>query len=74
MRRCASNFCQDLREASELTTNALRVASALDVYSAHTESTCYNNPTNAQHIASAQNEWCALGVRYVCARCSLGVR
>ena len=37
MRRCAPNFCQDLGEASELTTNAQRVASALHVYRAHTE-------------------------------------
>ena len=37
MRRCAPNFCQELGEASELTTNAQRVASALHVYRAHTE-------------------------------------
>ena len=37
MRRCAPNFCQDFGEASELTTNAQRVASALHVYRAHTE-------------------------------------
>ena len=32
---CASNFCQNLEEASELTTHAQRVSSALDVCSAH---------------------------------------
>ena len=39
VRRCASNFCQNLGEASELIMNAQRVASALDIYSAHTERT-----------------------------------
>ena len=39
VRRCASNFCQNLGEASELTTHAQRVASALGVYSAHAERT-----------------------------------
>ena len=50
MRRCAPNFCQDLGEASELATNAQRVASALhvyrriqSVYRAH----MLKNPTNA---------------------------
>ena len=52
VRRCAPNFCQDLGEASELTTNAQRVASALlarcaytgriqSAYSWYTERTCY---------------------------------
>ena len=55
MRRCASNFCQDLRDASELTTNAQRVASALDVYSVHADH-AKNNPMNAPYLASARNE------------------
>ena len=47
-----------------------------------------NNPTDSQRVASARNEWsahvaldmrykhagCALGARYVCARCALRVR
>ena len=65
MRRCAPNFCQDLGEASELTTNAHRVASALRVYRAHTEriragiqsTHVKQNPTNAQRVPSARNEW-----------------
>ena len=63
MRRCAPN-CQDLGEASELTTNAQRVASALRVYRAHTEriqlvyrAHMLKNPTNAQRVPSARNEW-----------------
>ena len=35
MRRCTPNFCQDLGEASELTTNA-RVDSALHLNRKHT--------------------------------------
>ena len=64
MRRCAPNFCQDLGEASELITNAQRVASALRVYRAHTEriqlvyrAHMLKNPTNAQRVPSARNEW-----------------
>jgi hypothetical protein len=37
VRRCAPNFCHDVGETSELTTNARRVASALRVHRAHTE-------------------------------------
>ena len=37
--RCASNFCQNLGEASELATHAQHVASALGVYSAQAERT-----------------------------------
>ena len=52
MRRCASNFCQDSRKAGELTTNTQRVASTLDVYSEHAESTMYakTNPTHVQRV------------------------
>ena len=62
MRRCAPNFCQDLEEASELTTNAQRVASALHAYRAHIEriqGAHVKNPTNAQRVARARNEWSA---------------
>ena len=43
VRRCASNFCQNLGEASELTTHAQRVASAVRIQCAcraHTVRTC----------------------------------
>ena len=66
VRRCAPNFCQDLGEASELTTNAQRAASALRVYRAHTEriqsvyrTHMLKNPTNAQRVVSAWNKWSA---------------
>ena len=83
MRQCGSNFCQALGEASDLTTNA-HVASALDVYSAHTErmhranaqSPCWKKPTNAQHVGSARKEWlahAALDMRYKHAGCAPGV-
>ena len=81
--RCASNFCQDLGESSELTTHTQRVARALGVCSAHTESTCYlTNPTNAQRVAGVRNKWPkhaalhghALEARWVCAQCALGDR
>ena len=66
VRRCAPNFCQDLGEASELTTNAQRAATALRVYRAHTEriqsvyrTHMLTNPTNAQRVVSAWNKWSA---------------
>ena len=83
MHRCASNFCQDLGESSELTTHTQRVARALGICSAHTESTCYlTNQTNAQRVAGVRNEWPkhaalhghALEARWVCAQCALGDR
>ena len=53
MRRCASNLCQNLGDAIELTTHAQRFASALDVYRAHV----LKHSTKSQHVASALNEW-----------------
>ena len=71
VRHCVSNFCQDFREASELTTNAQRVASTLDVYSAHTDSTCYIIQ-QMHSVASVRNEWCVQCC--TCVRSALGVR
>ena len=65
-RCCASNFCQNLEEASELTMHAQHVASALDVYSAHAEriqSVRVKKATSAQRVAGALNEWAAHAAR-----------
>ena len=83
-------FVRIWREASELKTHAQRVASALDVYSAHAERITRAHVKKIQLMHSVllvrgKNEWpahasldmrlkhagCALGVRYVCDRCSL---
>ena len=52
VRRCVSNFCQDLGEASDLIMNEHRVASALDIYCTHADriqrAHAKTNPTNVQ--------------------------
>ena len=59
MRRCASNFCQNLEEASELLarwTYAMRMHSA---YRAHV----LKKSTSAQRVAGALDEWPAHAAR-----------
>ena len=76
MRRCASNCCQDLGEAIELTTNAQHVASA---DAARMQRACSAHAARAQHTCRCMFAVHALETRCVCALgipsvCATGVR
>ena len=85
MRSVRPTFVRIWREANELTTHAQRGASALDVYSVHAERIKIAHVKKIQRVHSVllapgtngprMHRWTCvrntLGVRYVCARCSL---
>ena len=60
MRHCASNLCQDLGDASELTTDAQRVANALNVYSVHMQG------AYREHLLNKSNECTVHSVLLAC--------
>ena len=83
MRRCASNCCQDLGEAIELTTNAQHVASAdaarMQRDAARMQRACSAHAARAQHTDRCMFAGHALETRCVCALgmpsvCATGVR